>query len=963
MTTFKRPTKEEAKQKIISLALSFGQDRNEYCKKSYDETQVRREFIDPFFEALGWNVSNEGLRFADREVIHEDRVKLKANLTDREQGTKKPDYGFYVAQKLQFFVEAKQPSVDIKKDAKPALQLRRYAYSKGHAIGIVTDFDEFAVYDCTAQPSPNDPAQKHRLIYLSFADYQKRFDELWDNFSYEAVSEGKLSNLIKTKTLRRGESKLDKDFVQSLDGWRSALANDIFQHNPNITTADLNFAVQHILDRIVFLRVAEDREIEPHEQLKGIFAFKKKAYATLLKDFERAQLKYNSDLFNFQRDTLTPKLQLSDEVLRGIIDQLYYPISPYIFSEIPVEILGNAYEDFLGKTIVINAQKQIQITEKPEVRKAGGVFYTPQYIVNYIVENTVGQLVAGKTPQDVAQLKILDPSCGSGSFLIGAYQFLLAWHTQYYAKHHKKYAKEKVKPFSENGTLTNAERKRILLNNIYGVDLDPQAIEVTKLSLLLKALEGETADSIQQLTNTFERVLPSLDENIRCGNSLVASDLRQITPSITKAEETAINPFDWELAFPSVFAKGGFDAVIGNPPYGALFDEHSKNYLKTNFETFVWRGESYLVFIEKSIKLLKINGLLSFIIPDTYLNLDFTKALRTHLLQQTIIQEIVALPSTVFASATVDTTILAVQKAKPIQDFHQTEVSIKIFPKKIQLTNLNSPNKSFKISTKNWFQSNSFNVESDASESSIISNLDKKFSKLDSIAEMFSGIKVYEVGKGKPPQTIDVRVNKPFTSDKKANNKWSPFYDGKHIGKYEITWKSNNWINYGEWLAAPRKSENFEGEKILIRKIIGETLIATYVPETSYCNTLLFVLKLQKEISLNYKYVLGILNSKFIGWYFRKKFQIAADDTFPQIMIRDILQFAFPTQPNPTMHDQIVMLVEKILEQKADLSSAESQRERERLLQKIKDTEAAINALVYRLYDLTAAEIRLIESK
>ena len=212
------------------------------------------------------------------------------------------------------------------------------------------------------------------------------------------------------------------------------------------------------------------------------------------------------------------------------------------------------------------------------------------------------------------------------------------------------------------------------------------------------------------------------------------------------------------------------------------------------------------MFAERGLQILNSKGLLSFIIPDTYLNLEFTKSLRNILLRTTKLKEVVVLPSTVFVDATVDTTILITQKAEPVIDFYKTDVLVKVFPKKEVLSDLDYPSKVFDISTQKWFDTNSFNVGSDDSEHNLIQRIDTQFPKLDTVGEMFSGIKVYEVGKGKPAQTDKIRDEKPFTSEKQKDKKWLPFYDGKHIGRYEILWKSNNWINYGQWLAAPRTS-------------------------------------------------------------------------------------------------------------------------------------------------------------
>ena len=217
----------------------------------------------------------------------------------------------------------------------------------------------------------------------------------------------------------------------------------------------------------------------------------------------------------------------SNPVLKDIFKDLYYPDSPYEFSVLPADILGHIYEQFLGKVIRLTPAHRAVVEEKPEVRKAGGVYYTPTYIVDYIVKHTVGKLIEGKTPNQVSKLRVLDPACGSGSFLLGAYQRLLDWHLAWYSENepekHRKGRKTKI--FQGPGgdwRLTTAEKKRILLNNIYGVDIDLQAVEVTKLSLLLKVLEGENEETLGKNLRLFhERALPDLGQNIKCGNSLI----------------------------------------------------------------------------------------------------------------------------------------------------------------------------------------------------------------------------------------------------------------------------------------------------------------------------------------------------------------------------------------------------------------------------------------------------------
>ena len=242
----------------------------------------------------------------------------------------------------------------------------------------------------------------------------------------------------------------------------------------------------------------------------------------------------------------------------------------------------------------------------------------------------------------------------------------------------------------------------------------------------------------------------------------------------------------------------------------------------------------------------------------------------------------------------------------------------------------------------------------------MINTIENKYTQLSDIAEMFSGIKAYEVGKGKPPQTKMIRDSKPYTSENRLDDSWLPLYDGKHIGRYQLLWRQNNWISYGPWLAAPRNPDNFAGEKILVRKIVGKTLIAMHIPETSYCNTLLFILKLKLGANIKYFYLLGILNSPFIGWYFKKKFQISEEDTFPQIMIRDILQLFIPTT-DVARHDRMVSLVDRMLALHKQLQLARTPHDEIAIQRQIEATDRQIDALVYELYGLTEEEIGIVE--
>ncbi|HIJ96191.1 MAG TPA: N-6 DNA methylase [Desulfuromonadales bacterium] len=409
------------------------------------------------------------------------------------------------------------------------------------------------------------------------------------------------------------------------------------------------------------------------------------------------------------------------------------------------------------------------------------------------------------------------------------------------------------------------------------------------------------------------------------------------------------NAFEWRFEFPEVLDEEGsfvgFDVVIGNPPYGVSLPKE----LKDHYVTFALRGESYVLFVERALEILQCRGEFSFIIPDTYLNLSFTAALREHLLRQSKLRELVLLPSQVFEDASVDTTLLFLQKMEHTKTYHESLVTIKSFDKQVRQISLETPDDVRVISTALWSKSGTFNAQSNLAEVTLLERIAGTYKVVSAIAELFYGIKAYQVGKGKPPQTAIIRDSKPFTSTVQVDEKFLPFYDGKHIGRYELTWNRNNWLHYGPWLAEPRKPEKFIGEKILIRKIVAETLIATYIPETSYCNTLLYVVKITEESGYSYRFLLGVLNSRFIGWYFRKKFQISASDTFPQIMIGDIQQLPIPTA-TPQQQAPIIELVNQILAaKKADPKADTTELER------------SIDAHVYRLYGLDEEEQVLVE--
>ncbi len=650
---------------IRRLVENFDRNRDTYMSGSYNETQVRVDFIDPMFAALGWDVHNKsGHAEAYRDVIHEFSIKMGAT-------TKAPDYCFRIGQTPKFFLEAKKPSVLLKDSKDAALQLRRYAWSAKLPVSILTDFDEFAVYDCRVKPDKSDSSSAARTEYFTYDKYEEKWDEIASVFSKEAILLGSFDKYVESKKKKRGTAEVDEAFLKEIERWRDLLARNINLRNRDkgLAPHELNEAVQKTIDRIIFLRICEDRGIEPYAQLLGLTSGDR-VYDRLQVLFHRADERYNSGLFHFRHekergtpDTWTLKLEIDDKPLKEILKHLYYPDSPYEFSVLPADILGQVYEQFLGKVITPKGLK-VTIEDKPDVKKAGGVYYTPTYIVDYIVKQTVGKLLEGKSPEEVAgknrakdahPLRALDPACGSGTFLIGTYQELLNWYLAQYTMSPEeidRHLKGKTPRLREAGRgkdyrLSTQERKRILLDHIYGVDIDPQAVEVTKLSLLLKVLEGENDNTLNVNLQLFhERALPDLDNNIKCGNSLIGPDFYDDPENATlpDGDRRRINAFDWKAEFENVFAgeNPGFDAVIGNPPWGAELTEREKKFLRQRHARIVKRMiDSFMYFIDKGTSLVCPNGRLGMIVPDVLLYQGDNEPLRRYLTENFAIETIV----------------------------------------------------------------------------------------------------------------------------------------------------------------------------------------------------------------------------------------------------------------------------------------------------------------------------------
>jgi type I restriction-modification system DNA methylase subunit len=681
------PAPEGFVARLQKLIAKFEADKAHYLSSAYGEAQARIDFITPFFKALGWDVDNEaGLLHHEREVIVE---KGEVETEGR------PDYNFRVGGQTRFFVEAKAPSEPLSA-AKHILQAKGYAWNTKQVFFVIlTDFEEFRFYDASIQPDERKP-DEGLLLTLKYTDYLKDAVKLWE-FSKDRVAAGSLDAMLpRDRRTQRLRIPVDEAFLDEMTGWREDLARNIYRNNHDLTAKQLNEVVQRLLDRIVFIRIAEDRNIIAKYQLReareywesrgGKFAI----FEWLNPLFQKINEDFNGEIF---KPHLSENIKIDSEVLARIIERLYPPKSPYRFDVIGVELLGSIYERYLGKTIRPTA-KTVRVEEKPEVRKAGGVYYTPKYIVDYIVKNTVGKVIEGKSPKQIEKIRILDPACGSGSFLIGAFQYLIDYHVRYLSAHPKEAHVHPLFPDlikGENGEprLSVIRKARILRNNLYGVDIDPQAVEITMMSLYLKALEGEKSQLPPK-----HALLPELKYNIICGNSLISPDIYDQGTLFGDEERDRINAFDWYGAraplilsaseesrhfemkktrrggypertaeilcstqddnrmaqadkprrsrsgataptIPDIMRAGGFDCVIGNPPYVRI--QHMKEWAPVEVEYYKEHYKSassgnydiYVVFVEKGLSVLNKLGRLGLILPHKFFNAEYGEPLRS----------------------------------------------------------------------------------------------------------------------------------------------------------------------------------------------------------------------------------------------------------------------------------------------------------------------------------------------
>ena len=639
------------KKTIQTLVEKYKSNRDFYRTSNFNETQVRNEFLDPLFEALGWDIRNmSGKKTNEREVLLEE--SLKANAATH---SKKPDYTFRLFGERKFFLEAKKPCVDISIDDNPAKQVRRYGYTANLKISVLSNFEDLYIYDTSYKVEDGDTLTKARIKAYHYTDYENAVEELLELIGKESVYTGRFEEVWNNVELNVIHQSVDSMFLEQINQWRLMLGQQILSYVPDIDINYLGDIVQSYINKILFLRVCEDRNIETYQRLLTIADHN--SHEELVAKFRDADNKYNSGLF---------EELISEEVIGNIsssfwtiIRQLYFPESPYSFTVLSSDILGRIYEIFIAEKLAV-VDGVLKIVKKPENTERD-IVTTPNFVVREILRQTVVEIIQGKTANEVNNLKCADIACGSGAFLLELYQLLYDSLVDYYLENDRS---KLLQTSIDTYKLPYEMKRNLLLSCVYGVDKDFNAVEACKFGLLLKLLEDEDVNSL----SSFHPILPDLSNNIFYGNSLLS------TSDVPKDDALEVNPFD--------FNDKVFDLIVGNPPYmktediKAFTPKEKSLYEKGNrYRSAYKQYDKYFLFIERALSLLKPDGYLGYIVPSKFMKVGAARELRNLIAKNAYLKTITSFGAhQVFTDKSTYTCIIVLEKKKH-ENFKYSEVN------------------------------------------------------------------------------------------------------------------------------------------------------------------------------------------------------------------------------------------------------------------------------------------------
>jgi type I restriction-modification system DNA methylase subunit len=956
---------ETAFKSISGLVKDFKSNDKYYLSSNYSEADVRMDFINKFFIALGWDVRHETQKNPyEQEVRVEKPVQVA-------KAQKRADYTFYLApnfRDVKFFVEAKKPYHDLEhKDY--FFQTIRYGWNANTPIALLTDFEEFIILDCRYRPDIKDILNfKIKSFHYSEYTSEEKFREIYYLFSRESVLDNSIEKYAdslpkpkgkKLKATKTAAQSIDESFLEELDEIRTSLAKSFKKNNTHLTSDELTEATQRTIDRLVFIKFLEDKLIEPHHYVSE-FGNKRTAWEDFITASISLDAKYNGVVFKKSLIDSQNIIETDDKTFSAICEELSHDNTPYNFDAIPIHILGSIYERFLGK--VVNAtDKRVTIEEKPEVRKAGGVYYTPQYIVNYIVDNTIGKLIESKTPKEISKLRFADIACGSGSFLITVYERILDYYKRWYINNPEQAKKDGCIFYEGAYRLSLQQKQRILTNNIYGVDLDSQAVEVTQLSLYLKLLEDETTATANDTWVLFkEQLLPDLNRNIVCGNSLIGTDILD-SKLFDFKEEKKIKPMDFENVFPDVIKAGGFDAIVGNPPWGASISDIEKKYISNKYKSFKGNFDTYLFFVDRALGYLRQNGNFSYITPDSWIRVPQAENLRKIILDNFKILTITTLPQKVFKGVSANCIVCIIEKSK-----QSIKTTINIFHAESNLERISKLDfdDTYTVDQNIWSEDpeHQFQILLKGKVLDFVKKIREESNYGVEYLDVMQGIVPYS----KESHSKEIISNRKFHSQSKLSNEYGKWIQGRCINRYTLNLEEFEFLKYGKWLHRPRQSKYFNQERILIQEITGGNpprISATYCNEQLYHDP--GIISCLNKSDIQIKILLGIINSTLISWYHRITSPKGSRKAFPKVLIGDIRNIPISKSilKLNKLTSSIEMLVDQLLSAKKQFQQAKTEGDKNYLERKCEALDNQIDKLVYELYGLTEEEIKIVEGK
>jgi len=880
----------KAKQEIQGLVDKYNRIVASGEIKEYTEEDTKQDFIMKLFAILGWDVENK----FQKEVTAERKVSRG-----------KVDYAFRIQEIPKFLLEAKSFEAGVT-DRKFIDQAINYAWLKGVTWAVLTNFKTIKVFNSEIKAETLNVMQ---FLELDCDDFISKFDKLL-LLSKDSLETGKLDEAAEEVFKKLPKKPIDDRLFSDLTLARDILAKNIIKNNSTLalTPKQIEEAIQRIISRLVFIRTLEDKEFEPPTLLPVIRENREKPIVSKIKKvYRRLDEIYDAKLFESH---LCEDLEIDNYQYETVIEGLYQSeeqIQKYDFHEIDSDILGGIYEEYLSFILeAIKSGSKLDETNK----KKRGIYYTPKPIVNLIVKNVFAELE--KKQVDLQKIRILDPACGSGSFLIKCYDFILQ----------KFLPKEDGNEFINSESIENISYEKkvgLLENNIFGVDVDVMAVEIAQLNLFLKAVSKK-------------KHLPILRNNILHGNSLIADKSVKVGRG-----------FDWKEELPTIMNEGGFDVVIGNPPYVRPhnLEKDYKELLWKNFTTFKAKSDLYNCFMEKGINLLKNGGIFSFIVPHTWTSLESFYEIRKFILETCKIIKLIQLPKKVFKKATVEACIFIFAKENDLQAREENEVIVEKFDESGKVTIVKKFQQS-KIKTNHLYN---FELYSEEAGNEILNKVKKQGTELENLVKFSYGLKTGD------DEKFIVNFEKNSDCKKLLRSKNISRYSKKFDGDY--VWYVPELMIKNKKTARPGDKERFESRKLIVSRM-GKEVTVTYDKEKFYVKDAMLLLKKHKNTNL--KYLAGILNSKLIN-YFYKNYFITVD------VLKNALLDLRIAKASETDMEKISSRVEIMEELHQKINSLGNLKldERNHLEQEIKKIDYEIDEIVYRLYGISDEEKNIME--